>query len=131
MLTRVLGYAYDHHISVELHKEWSADWPSVSYPSHNLVVANLNSVRSKEQTFMVAHEIGHVLNGDEDGLLYMSNSREKSEQERDADRTAIRVLLRLCQQEDDYDATFFNSAQFMESLMIPASYEGYVKSLVE
>jgi hypothetical protein len=48
-----------------------------------------------------------------------------------ADHTAIRVLLRLCQQEDDYDATFFDPAQFMESLMIPASYEGYVKSLVK
>lgn len=127
-LTKVLGYAYDHGIAMEVHTDLPADWPSVSVPSKHAIMLNLNWGRRDEVSFMAAHEIGHVLNKDS-GRMYYDNNRVKSDTERDADRTAIRVLYDICKEDEDFDPAFFNPVQFMESFKIPACYANFVRHI--
>mgnify|MGYP000863677828 CR=1 FL=1 len=127
-LTKVLNYAYDHHIGVETHNDWPADWPSLALPSKHMLLLNLNWGRRDEVPFIAAHEIGHVLNGDT-GKLYFHNDRMKSDAECNADRTGIRVLYEICTEDEDFDPAFFNPLEFMVNFKIPACYRDYVCSL--
>ncbi|WDF83596.1 ImmA/IrrE family metallo-endopeptidase [Lacticaseibacillus pabuli] len=127
-LTKILGYAYDHGIGIEVHRDLPDDWPSVAIPQRKAIMLNANWGRPDEVPFMAAHEIGHVLNGDS-GRLYYDNKRVKSDTERDADRTAIKVLYNICKNDEDFDAAYFNPVQFMENFKIPDCYRDYVQKI--
>lgn len=128
MLTKVINFAFDYHISIETHNDWPTDWPPVSIPEQHRIMLNTRWQQPDEMVFAAAHEIGHVLNGDV-GTLYYDNSRVKSDTERDADRTAIRVLYDICKEDEDFDPAFFNPLEFMVNFKIPACYQDYVFNL--
>ncbi|WP_203664766.1 ImmA/IrrE family metallo-endopeptidase [Lacticaseibacillus sp. 53-4] len=91
MLSRVVNWGMDHGVSwqwLDL-KPWTkprADSESKSY------VLNRNWPNKREIPFQAAHEIKHILNGD-DGVYYYSTDRSQQIFEGDANRGALKILV--------------------------------------
>ncbi|ARQ94309.1 hypothetical protein A6F60_11635 [Levilactobacillus brevis] len=65
----------------------------------------------------MAHELGHVVNGDE-GTLYYSSFSNKSKYERAANMTGLDILIPIYVDVTGY--TFNNVSPFMEQFGIPS-----------
>ena len=60
----LINYAFDHHIGVQLTSFLQPMTPSTSFSDYRLVVINTRWHKPNEIPFSLAHEIGHVMNGD-------------------------------------------------------------------
>lgn len=81
---------------------------------YDLIIFNSNYYQDSEKPFMLAHEIGHVINGNP-GCDKLVNGLGKEESI--ADKFAIDLLLEYCL---DQDIWFDNIYDFAESFGIPS-----------
>ena len=64
LIEYLLNYAFDHGIGYKLVHADPYD-PSLSLKKHNLMVINLNWHNQSELPFIIGHEIGHFILGDD------------------------------------------------------------------
>lgn len=116
IIVNLMKYAYDHKITVILTNHFDGHTPSASRPDTKTIVVNTNWHEEKEIPFQMAHELGHVVNGDE-GTLYYSSFSNKSKYERAANMTGLDILIPIYVDATGY--TFNNVSPFMEQFGIP------------
>ncbi|APU45155.1 ImmA/IrrE family metallo-endopeptidase [Limosilactobacillus fermentum] len=114
----LINYAFDHHIGVQLTSFLQPMTPSTSFSDYRLVVINTRWHKPNEIPFSLAHEIGHVMNGDRGVHAYTAVADTKEEYA--ANITGIGLLLKYCQ---EHDIHFTNPIEFCERFGIPMELE--------
>ena len=74
----LVNYAFDHNIGVVLTPALQPHTPSTSDGTTRLVVINMNWYRKTEIPFALAHEIGHVINGDQGVHAYTATLKTRA-----------------------------------------------------
>lgn len=110
----LMNYCLDHGIGV-VYKHLRSDAPSVSYQNPDLIIFNDNYHKENVKPFMLAHEIGHVENGNP-GCDKLINGEGK--EENIADTFALDLLWDYCL---DQDIWFDNIYDFARAFCIPDS----------
>ncbi|QFR66467.1 hypothetical protein [Furfurilactobacillus rossiae] len=127
LLTELFEFAFEHGIAVTTTHVLSKDTPSVSRPSKNAIIVNMNWHTKKEIPMQFAHEIGHVLNEDK-GTLYYCSTASHNSIEYGASKTGIKVLVSLYFQNVSPDEA--NSNTFVKQLAIPSYMEPYTEDCI-
>jgi len=123
VLTYLLNYALDHNIGFTMLNDIDNDWPSLAVPERNMMFINANWYKHEELPMIVAHEIGHMLNG-QSCYMYDKSSVGKINAESDANKKAIELLLDYC----TFNDIEFNSyVMFLQQFCIPIKYEYIVR----
>ena len=91
--TYLLNYALDHHIGFELLNEVDSFWPSLAIPERNMMFINTNWYKQEELPMVVAHEIGHMIDGDS-CYLYDQSTISRLKSENSANLIAINLLMK-------------------------------------
>lgn len=110
----LMNYCMDHGIGVVYRNDLPEDAPSVSYQNPNLIIFNDQYYEDIAKPFMLAHEIGHVMNGNP-GCNGLINGIGK--EENIADTFAINLFLEYC---SDQDIWFDNIYDFAKAFGIPS-----------
>ncbi|HJF87318.1 MAG TPA: ImmA/IrrE family metallo-endopeptidase [Companilactobacillus farciminis] len=124
--TYLLNYALDHHIGFELLNEVDSFWPSLAIPERNMMFINTNWYKQEELPMVVAHEIGHMIDGDS-CYLYDQSTISRLKSENSANLIAINLLMKYC---SDNDIEFNNSMTFLTQFNIPQRYENSVRKII-
>lgn len=116
VIAYLLNYAFQHEFDYIIMNDAPSIWPSVACPQRNLMFINLNWENKTEIPFQLAHEIGHMLEGN---TCYMYNDfyRVKIQSENQADLHAIDLLRQYCL---DNDISFESSIIFAQQFGIPS-----------
>lgn len=114
VLKWLMNYCYDHGIGVIYDNNLPADAPSDSFSNPRLVIFNDNYKNENEKPFMLAHEIGHIIDGNAEyyHLAYLGMERG----EYSANRFAINLLSQYCLDNDIWFETIY---QFAKAFGIP------------
>lgn len=121
----ILNYAFSINVGFTLTDELPPDSPSFSLPQSKRVFVNMNWQNKKELPFIAAHELGHVLNGDNtQKLLYYTTSATKIKIEYEANKTGIDLLLKFC---ESADLMYDNYLTFMDDFGVPKTLTTLVK----
>lgn len=123
-IEKLLEYATKLKIGYEL-VYLSPVTPSASNARTRMIAINMNWHRKKELPFQIAHEIAHVLNGDDASILYFSTDVSHSKIEHSANSNALNILIPMYF--DDCSFECVNVGKFMEDLIIPARMEEEVR----
>lgn len=118
----LLNYAFDKGINYIITDQLNEDIPSCAIPNKSTIIINSKYGKPTELPFTIAHEIGHVLNGEAD-VLYFSGFNNHSKIEMRANRRAVKLLLEYCNCHD----LSLEPAKFAETFGIPSSFEDMVK----
>lgn len=118
----LLNYAFDKGINYIITDQLDEDIPSCAIPNKSTIIINSKYGKPTELPFTIAHEIGHVLNGEAD-VLYFSGFNNHSKIEMRANRRAVKLLLEYCNCHD----LSLEPAKFAETFGIPSSFEDMVK----
>jgi len=132
ILTDLMNYAlFRQHISVIMSSEASFGAPSVAFPDTRTIIINTNIENKRQLPLQMAHEIGHVVNGDvRHQPLYFSPSGIDYPTELAANRFAVDMLIPYYL--DDRDKEHVNVNEFMNIFVIPSHLEKMVrKELLE
>jgi len=127
ILTDLMNYAlFKQHITVIMSSEASFDAPSVAFPDERTIVINTN-IRDKQQLpLQVAHEIGHIVNGDDRRkALYFDPTNTDYPTELAANRFAVRMLIPYYL--DERNADVVNVTEFMNIFVVPSHLEKMVR----
>ncbi|WP_334341211.1 ImmA/IrrE family metallo-endopeptidase [Companilactobacillus sp. HBUAS56275] len=124
--TYLLNYALDHHIGFEFLNGLDSDWPSVAIPERNMMFINTNWYKQEEVPMIIAHEIGHMIDGDS-CYLYDQSTISRLKSENSANLIAINLLMKYC---SDNDIEFNNSMTFLTQFNIPQRYENSVRKII-
>ncbi|WP_390404471.1 ImmA/IrrE family metallo-endopeptidase [Lacticaseibacillus jixiensis] len=89
------------------------------------MLINMNWHNQQQVPYSIAHEIGHVQNGDA-GVLY--STPMKSRLESSADRFEVGLLVPIYH--ENIDREFVNTRRFMDSLHIPDCLENYCNEVI-
>lgn len=127
VINYLLGLAWDKHIGITLRKDMGPATPSIADADTRNIIINMNWQRKKELPFQIAHEISHILNKDS-GVLYFTTYANKSKIERNANLTAVDLLIDYS---DSIGANQVNVVQFMEQFGIPPEMEYSVMNKLE
>lgn len=125
IMSFLINYGFDRGISTVLTDKLPTDFPSSSSLKKQAVLINMNWPSKNEIPFILAHELGHLLNGD-NGVNYYQSGNVHSKTEFEANKTAISLLVDYCQAND---IEFDNPIQFCERFGIPTEYEYIVSFL--
>lgn len=120
----LMDYAFDHQISVILTRYLNPHMPSISDGNNRLTVINMNWHNKNEIPFCFAHEIGHILNGDQGQHKFSAHSVDIKE-EYQANLTGTKLLIRYAKSRD---INIGNPVSFCEQFGIPTELE-YVVAL--
>ncbi|MQS52135.1 ImmA/IrrE family metallo-endopeptidase [Companilactobacillus mishanensis] len=123
VINYLLNYAFDDSIGFISMPNADKHWLPVAVPERNLIFINMNWKNQNEIPLQIAHEIGHLQNG-ETCHLYNETSTATLKAEREADKYAVGLLLKYCKQED---IEFDDPSIFMQQFAIPQELEGLVK----
>lgn len=124
-VTKLLNFALDQGIAIQLTSDLSPDAVSIAFPNRRMIIINSNWRDQTQLPFVVAHEIGHIMNGDPT-IAYFHPSKTKVEA--GANQWAVNELLELyCQ---DVDQEHFNQVRFMECFHIPDYLNDYIAEVV-
>lgn len=98
----LLNYAMAHGISYALVKSEPSD-PSLSFKSSNHMVINTHWKNQAEIPFIIAHEIGHLMLGDQ-GVMYYGSFAGQLSEERPADIFGLKLIYDYaCQNGNDFE----------------------------
>ena len=123
----LINYAFDHGIGVVLTNQLPAELPSAASFQRRKVLINMNWQPKTEIPFIMAHEIAHVLNGD-DGTRYYESATIHSKVEYQANLTAVEILLNYCH---NLDIEASNPVHLCENFGIPTALEYVVREQVQ
>lgn len=116
----------DHNIKILETKQLKPDTPSSSNVKKRKVVLNMLTPNKNELPFQLAHEIAHILNNDS-GILYFSSTSNHSKIETNANKLAIKILMKYYFAEIPEDEC--NVDNFMDYYCIPKYLRDYTISL--
>lgn len=123
IITDLLNYALDNKIGVTATSLLSSDTPSLVDTKKHHIIFNTNWRNQNQLAFSLAHEISHVLNGDNSLTpLYFTPSKAKFELQ--ANTGAIKMLLPYYVA--DKEVNQLNSYDFMKCFGIPSHLEDIV-----
>lgn len=113
ILAYLFKHAFKNKISCAL--IWKDDnYQSVALPKKRLIVINQNCRNKYELPFIVGHEIGHIMNGDENAAFYCG--QPVNSEERLADLYSLNLIYTYAS--NQYDC-FEEPIQFIQQYGIP------------
>lgn len=110
-------YCFKYKIGIAFISYMNPKDPSVCYKWPRLIIYNEKWYDSNEKPFILAHEIGHIINGDPVCYSHDYNNINKSESI--ANKFAIRLLKQYCY---ETDIEFESKYQFAETFGIPRRF---------
>lgn len=114
--TDLANMAMSMGYGVEITHDMRPDTPALTSYEHKKIIVNGNYHLKNQVTFQFAHEVGHVLNGDESNKpLYYTPTKYKIEGA--ANRRAIGLLIPYYFENVPRNSA--NVVHFMESFEIP------------
>lgn len=122
LITYLLNFVMSHNIGYEL-VPCSKDFTSKALSESRLIIININWANQNEIPFIIAHEIGHIMNGDT-GVRYYDSGPINSECH--ANIYGIKLLLQYCEK---HDITIDNPVSFCETFGVPMKLD-YIVSLI-
>ncbi|WP_048345036.1 hypothetical protein [Limosilactobacillus mucosae] len=112
------AYCKNNGITVLSRTEWPASYASAALPDQKLILYNPNWQPSSERPFMLAHEIGHII--DQDPPAYPCEYVSVGEKyESTGNRTGISLLLEYSQTQD---WLFKTPEALMQAFGIPQTF---------
>lgn len=124
LLSYLVKYGQTHGISTRFTNKLPSTFPSSASSKYRKVLINMNWRNHWEIPFSFAHELGHIINGD-DGINYYHSFTIHSKTEFEANKTAIDIILAYCR---DNDIPTDNSNTLCEQFGIPFKLE-YIVAL--
>lgn len=121
IISWLANYAFDHGIGVTMSTDLSPDCPSFALANPKNIVINLNWSPRAEIPFSMAHEIGHVINGDNGH--YQLTSVAHSKAEHDANIIAFQILREWA---ESHDVAVSEPYLFMSCFAIPCNLSDQV-----
>lgn len=121
IISWLANYAFDHGIGVTMSTDLSPDCPSFALANPKNIVINLNWCPRAEIPFSMAHEIGHVINGDNGH--YQLTSVAHSKAEHDANLVAFQILREWA---ESHDVDVSEPYLFMSCFAIPGKLSDQV-----
>lgn len=126
LMTWLSNYGFDQQIGFIFTHNLAPDTPSQSDGTNRLVVLNMEWFPHYELPFALAHEIGHILNGDQ-GINKYCAETVGTKKEYQANLTGIRLLLKYC---DLHDINIDNPVNFCENFGVPEKLDYVVKLIL-
>lgn len=124
-MEKLLQYAFDNNIGYTLVKKLDPYTPSFVAADQRHMFINMSWHNRNEIPFSIAHEIGHIVNGDV-GELYYSPGSFKSRFERGANLKALELLLPIYV-DANQGMIPHNYQTVMEQLQIPQCLDNDVR----
>ena len=109
VLKWLMNYCMEHDIGVLYKKDLPETAPSDSWQNPKLIIFNANYYKVNERPFMLAHEIGHVI--DEVPEYYKLAHLGIEKGEFSANRFAINLLALYCFENDIWYGTYYDFAK--------------------
>ena len=109
----LLNYAYDHGIGVVVFHR-APNIPSMASVPDNMIAINMCWEPKSEIPFSIAHEIGHILSGDNGHFLPTKTAQ--SQAERRANHQAVKILMKWA---DSHDVEVTTPQHFSECFGVP------------
>ena len=109
VITWLMNYCMDHDIGIIYKKNLPQTAPSDSWHNPKLIIFNANYYKVNERPFMLAHEIGHVVEEVPEYYKLAYLGIEKGEFS--ANRFAINLLSLYCMENDIWYETYYDFAQ--------------------
>lgn len=109
VITWLMNYCMDHDIGIIHKKNLPETAPSDSWHNPKLIIFNANYYKVNERPFMLAHEIGHVVEEVPEYYKLAYLGMEKGEFS--ANRFAINLLSLYCMENDIWYETYYDFAQ--------------------
>jgi len=122
--TYLLNYALTHKMGFTLLNDYDESWVPVAIPENNMMIINMKWQKKEEVSFQIAHEIGHMIDG-ESCFMYDKSNIAKMKSESRADKLAIDLLLQYCIAND---IRFTSCIMFLQQFCIPLKYETVAKN---
>lgn len=122
----LLNYALKHDISFTLIKSHPYD-PSISFKKIRRMYINTNWHNPNEIPFIIGHEIGHIMIG-EQGIMYFDSFAGQCAEEKPADLYSLNWIYNYSKRKGDY---FEEPGIFMQSYGIPWTMAHATKVLFE
>lgn len=124
LITYLINFALARGIGVTVSSQLPVDFPSSASSKQRKILFNTNWQNKSELPFILAHEIGHLLDDDE-GINYYSSATVHNQTEYRANCTAIDLLLHYC---CINNINVDNPIKFCEQFGIPNEFE-YIAAL--
>lgn len=113
LLTYLFKHAFENKISFAL--IWKdVNYQSVALPEKKLIVINQNCGNKYELPFIVGHEIGHIMNGDNNAAFYCG--KPVNSEEHLADLYSLNLIYNYAANQFD---NFEEPIQFIQQYGIP------------
>lgn len=127
ILADLMNYALlQQHISVIMSADASLGAPSVAFPDTRTIIINTNIQNKDQLPLQMAHEIGHIVNGDQRHQpLYFNPTGTDYPTELAANRFAIKMLIPYYI--SDRNVEQINVTEFMNLFVIPSHLEKMVR----
>lgn len=109
VITWLMNYCMDHDIGIIYKKNLPQTAPSDSWHNPKLIIFNANYYKVNERPFMMAHEIGHVVEEVPEYYKLAYLGIEKGEFS--ANRFAINLLSLYCMENDIWYETYYDFAK--------------------
>ena len=111
------GVAAENNITISTENQWPSDWVPQSQNEMRHIWYNPNWLPTRERPLTLAHEIGHILSGD-DVSLSCNACTVNEKAEGDGDLIAVMLILKYCR---THNITFETKQQLVDAFKIPAS----------
>lgn len=127
IMTALMNQAFlKYKIRIILSSEAGSYTPSVTHTESRTIIVNMNWHDKKQIPLQMAHEMGHIINGDHASRpVYFSAMQTDYPMELEANRTAIQLLLPFYLR--DKETENVNSQDFMDAFSVPSHLESVVK----
>lgn len=114
LIEYLLNFAFKHKIAYTLVQS-EPDDPAVSFKQERKMYINTNWRNPDEIPFMIGHEIGHLMLGDQ-GVMYYGSFAGQNSEEHSADLYSLKLIYDYSSKNRDY---FQEPATFIQSYGIP------------
>lgn len=108
----LVDYCKRHHIEINFVNYLDPKAKSYAFRLPKVIYFNDKWFRIDEKPFLLAHEIGHTMCAREDMVKSSDSYCNKSKNECKANRFAIRLLRKYCEENDIFFDSVYNFASF-------------------
>ncbi|GFO99732.1 hypothetical protein LHEH8_14880 [Lactobacillus helveticus] len=110
-----VNYAFKHGISYTLVQS-EPDDPAISFKQERKMYINTNWRNSNEIPFIIGHEIGHLMLGDQ-GIMYYESFSGQNSEEHSADLYSLNLIYNYSAKKGD---SFQEPGTFIQNYGIPS-----------
>lgn len=126
VLAWLYHYCLDKKIGIQYISYMNPHDPFVCYEWPRLIIYNEQWYKPTEKPFILAHEIGHVTNGD--AFSYHNCQNGIGHEEYLANAFAIKLLKQYCEQNDIY---FNNIYDFARAFAVPRNVNYILETYID